>query len=203
MDGRMIGNDLIVTTRRHTCCECRTMETPLRQEKKSPNCSSPSVISSLQARGERLFPTGLPAFVSARSHARRNWSLLEPLKTVEQWPSWPLHRAAITTPYFPEFREEERERERVCVISIGGGAGIYSIALNATPSAFNRRLYSLHVTSLCYCCRYKKNMKIFPFFFFFLLVPRSFKFCNLFFFYIDNSDDYEWRLRKLSLELDY
>lgn len=160
--GRMIGNDLIVTTRRHTCCECRTMATPLRQEKKSPNCSSPSVISSL-GQGWAIVSNRFASFCFSPFSCAPELVIARTPKN-----GWTMTFMAVTSrcnndPLFPRV---PREEERACVISIGwgggGGEGIYSIALNATPSAFNRRLYSLHVTFLLTI----KSMKIFFFFFF-------------------------------------
>lgn len=156
------GNDLIVTTRRHTCCQCRTMATPLRPEKKSPNCSSPSVISS-PGQGWAIVSNRFASFCFSPFSCAPELVIARTPKN-----GWTMTFMAVTSrcnndPLFPRV-PRGRERESVCVRNLdrmgGGWRGIYSIALNGTPSAFNRRLYSLHTWPFWLLVRVE-NMEIF------------------------------------------
>lgn len=148
------SGDLIVTTRRHTCCEYRTMAAPLRPKKSHPTVhpllsviSSPNqgwaVADCFQQVCQLLFQSVLMrAGTGHCSNPKNGWTMTFMAVT--------LH--CNNDPYFPEFREKERETMRNL-----DRMGTHSTALNAMPSAFNRRFYSFHAT-FCYRCNlYRKH----------------------------------------------
>lgn len=140
------GNDLIVTTRRHTCCQCRTMATPLRPEKKSPNCSSPSVISS-PGQGWAIVSNRFASFCFSPFSCAPELVIARTPKN-----GWTMTFMAVTSrcnndPLFPRVpRGRERERQSVCARNLdrmGGEGDLFHRFKCYAIGVFNRRLYSL------------------------------------------------------------
>lgn len=112
-DAAMISRSLVMTTRRHTCCQCCTMGVPLRDEKKSPNCSSPppwaiswpelgwTMPDCFQQVCQLLFQSVLMRGGTGHcSNPKNGWTM-----TLR-----PLHCTAITTPItLNSMRKREKE----------------------------------------------------------------------------------------------